>query len=122
MRYYIAYLDEFGHDGPFISRNHSQYSTSPVFGLAGFILPADQARYFSTGFYKLKCRLFESEIQNSKQPVARWEKKGSDFFRPAKIQKVQEIRNSFNRLVNAVYRRHHGYLFYVGTEKGHSPD
>jgi hypothetical protein len=33
---YIAYLDEFGHDGPFISRNHEKHNTSPVFGLGGF--------------------------------------------------------------------------------------
>lgn len=122
MRYYIAYLDEFGHDGPFISRNDPKYSTSPVFGLAGFILPADQARYFSTSFFKLKSRLFESEISHSKHPAARWEKKGSDFFRAAKIEKVQEIRKSFNRLVNGVYSRHNGYLFYVGSEKSAKPE
>ncbi len=122
MRYFMAYLDEFGHDGPFISRVHPKYSTSPVFGLAGFIIPADQARYFSTGFYKLKCRLFEQEISHSKQPAARWEKKGSDFFKASKIAEVREIRNSFNRLMNAVYSKHNGYMFYVGTEKKGAPE
>ncbi len=32
---YIAYLDEFGHDGQFISRHHKVHNGSPVFGLAG---------------------------------------------------------------------------------------
>lgn len=121
MRYFIAYLDEFGHDGPFISRQDPHFSTSPVFGLGGFIIPADQARYFSTTFFKLKCRLFESEISHSKHPPARWEKKGSDFFKASKVQKVREIRNSFNRLVNAIYKQHGGYIFYVGSEKQGNP-
>ncbi len=122
MRYFIAYLDEFGHDGPYVSRTHSSYKTSPVFGLAGFIIPADQARYFSTGFFKLKQRLFEREISCSRKPAARWEKKGSDFFRASKIERVPEIRKSFNRLINAIYERHNGYLFYVGSEKKSSPE
>ncbi len=29
---YIAYIDEFGHDGRFISVHHEKYKTSPVFG------------------------------------------------------------------------------------------
>ncbi|WP_170427099.1 DUF3800 domain-containing protein [Ruegeria arenilitoris] len=121
MRYYIAYLDEFGHDGPFISRVDTRYSTSPVFGLGGFIIPADQARYFSTSFFKLKCRLFEKEISYSSHPAARWEKKGSDFFKASKIENVREIRNSFNRMINAIYNKHNGYIFYVGSEKKGEP-
>lgn len=38
----FAYLDEFGHNGPYISRDHKQYNTSPVFGLAGFLMPEAQ--------------------------------------------------------------------------------
>lgn len=30
---YIAYLDEFGHIGPFVARNEPKYQESPVFGL-----------------------------------------------------------------------------------------
>lgn len=121
MRYFIAYLDEFGHDGPYVSRSHAHYKTSPVFGLAGFIIPADQARHFSTGYFKLKCRLFQKELQHSMLPPARWEKKGSDYFRSTKIESHQEIRSSFNRLLNQLYKRHNGYLFYVGSEKNVEP-
>lgn len=117
MRVYIAYLDEFGHDGPYVSRSDPHYKTSPVFGLAGFLLPVDEARYFSTSFFKLKSRIFQKEISHSQKKAAQWEKKGSDFFKPSKIKKVREIRNSFNRLVNEIHKKRHGYVFYVGTEK-----
>ena len=38
--FYIAYLDEFGHIGPYIRRSHEIHNTSPVFGLGGIVLPA----------------------------------------------------------------------------------
>jgi hypothetical protein len=49
--HYIAYLDEFGHIGPFVSRDHPQHNTSPVFGLGGFVLPSSKVRAFATWFY-----------------------------------------------------------------------
>ncbi len=36
---YFSYLDEFGHDSPFVSRKRPRHNTSPVFGLAGFVMP-----------------------------------------------------------------------------------
>ena len=39
---YIAYLDEFGHVGPYVSRADARHNDSPVFGLAGFIMPVEQ--------------------------------------------------------------------------------
>ena len=51
---YIAYLDEFGHIGPYISRKHPKHNDSPVFGLAGFVLPLDKARGIATWFYRRK--------------------------------------------------------------------
>ena len=35
---YFAYLDEFGHIGPYVSRTDPRYKDSPVFGLARFVL------------------------------------------------------------------------------------
>lgn len=32
---YIAYLDEFGHIGPYTSNNHEKHNTHSVFGLIG---------------------------------------------------------------------------------------
>ncbi|WP_085943717.1 hypothetical protein [Achromobacter insuavis] len=42
--HYVVYIDEFGHVGPFLSRDHAQYKTSPVFGFGGFLIPVDAAR------------------------------------------------------------------------------
>ena len=33
----IAYLDEFGHVGPYVVRRDPRPNDSPVFGLAGFV-------------------------------------------------------------------------------------
>lgn len=121
MRFYIAYLDEFGHDGPFVSKTDHRYKTSPVFGLGGFLIPAEEARYFSTSFFKLKSRMFEQEISHSSKKASQWEKKGSDLFKPSKIGRHREIRNSFNRLINELYNKRNGYTFFVGTEKRKDP-
>jgi len=50
----FAYLDEFGHIGPFYGREHPSYNTSPVFGLAGILLPEESVRPFATFFLKAK--------------------------------------------------------------------
>ena len=34
----IAYIDEVGEAGAFISKNHPRFNISPVFGYAGFIV------------------------------------------------------------------------------------
>lgn len=69
---YIVYLDEFGHDGPFISHDHDIHNTHPVFGLGGFVIPANKVREFSHFFFKLKQNLFgKHEI-----PLARKKSRG----------------------------------------------
>lgn len=35
----IAYIDEVGEAGAFISKDHKRFNTSPVFGYAGFVVP-----------------------------------------------------------------------------------
>ena len=61
---YIAYLDEFGHIGPYIDRTHPQHNDSPVFGLVGIVLPLDEARAFATWFFQRKCDLLAFEMHN----------------------------------------------------------
>lgn len=51
--HYVVYLDEFGHIGPFVSRHHKSYNDSPVFGLAGMLLPVEAVREFAIFFYQL---------------------------------------------------------------------
>lgn len=93
--HYIAYLDEFGHIGPYVSRAHFVHKTSPVFGLGGLLLPASEVREFAIHFYKLKCRLLAYALEHSnpgKVPAYRWEKKGSQLYSVRKIDRycVQE--------------------------------
>ena len=78
----FVYLDEFGHIGPFMSRTSLRYNESPVFGLAGIILPEDAIRPFATKFLQLKEHVFRIEIAKSKQLGSQWEKHGSDIFTP----------------------------------------
>ncbi|SDB22790.1 hypothetical protein SAMN03159382_01913 [Pseudomonas sp. NFACC23-1] len=47
MTHYVAYLDEFGHLGQYVSCHHPRYTTPPAFGFAGLILPATEVRKFA---------------------------------------------------------------------------
>lgn len=118
---YFAYLDEFGHIGPYVTRNDPRHNDSPVFGLGGMILPYQEVRHFSTWFYQLKCRLLQWEIQNSGQHAATWEKKGSALFTTINVQKYRELRSATNRLLNQI-RKMGGFVFYVGIEKNRPVD
>ena len=40
----VAYLDEFGHVGPYISTMHKKFKDHPLFGYAGIVLPEDAIR------------------------------------------------------------------------------
>ena len=62
--HYVAYLDEFGHVGQYVSRDHPRYKTSPVFGLGGMILPAHEVREFAIYFYKMKCQLLAYDLEH----------------------------------------------------------
>lgn len=56
---YSAYLHGLGHAGPFVSRQHPHYNTSPVFEPAGFVMPADNVRRFGSWLFQKKCALLE---------------------------------------------------------------
>ena len=49
---HFAYLDEFGHVGPYLSRMDRTHNDSPVFGLAGFVLPSQEIRDSGRGSSK----------------------------------------------------------------------
>lgn len=116
--HYFAYLDEFGHIGPFISKNDPKHNTSPVFGFAGIVLPIEEVRKFSTFFYKLKCNLLAWEIANNTNPVPtyQWEKKGSSLYTVQNVEKYPELRNATFRIMNKI-KNIGGYVFYSGIEK-----
>ncbi|PFG70476.1 uncharacterized protein DUF3800 [Pseudomonas poae] len=116
---YIAYLDEFGHVGQYVSRKHSMYKTSPVFGLGGMLLPANEVREFAIYFYKLKCQLLAWDLEHKNPehlPAYHWEKKGSALFTVANVSKYRELRRSSFRLLNHI-QKIGGYVFYTGEHK-----
>jgi len=124
MTHYIAYLDEFGHVGQYVARNHPRYKTSPVFGLGGVLLPADQIREFAIYFYKLKCQLLAWDLAHHNPrnlPAYQWEKKGSQLYSLHNVTTYQQLRRSTFRLLNHI-RNIGGHLFYTGEHKISTPD
>ena len=101
---FLAYLDEFGHIGPYVGREDPRYKDSPVFGFAGYVLPADQVRGFGTWFFQRKCELLRFEIQRSGQHPALWEKKGASLYTVTNVREYRELRHFTNRLFNKIAR------------------
>ncbi|MER9424388.1 DUF3800 domain-containing protein [Mesorhizobium sp. M0317] len=112
----FAYLDEFGHVGPFYGCDHPNYNTSPVFGLAGILLPEQSVRSFATYFLKQKAHLLGGDIAASGKHAYEWEKKGTNLFTARSIEKYPEIRKTAFRIINQV-RTNQGKIFYYGREK-----
>jgi hypothetical protein len=118
---HFAYLDEFGHIGPYISADHARFNTSPIFGLGGLILPVEEVRGFSTWFFQRKCQLLEFEVQRSGIHPAEWEKKGSSLYTSRNVTTYPELRHFTNRFLNKI-ERCGGRIFYVGMKKTSSPE
>lgn len=114
--FYVVYLDEFGHVGPYISHSHDKHRTHPVFGLGGFALPYEQVRPFSSFFFNLKKRLLAFEIERSGEHPAKWEKKGSALYTIKNIEKYRELRLATFRLLKKIQDLR-GFVIYVGVEK-----
>jgi hypothetical protein len=113
---HFTYLDEFGHLGPFMGRAAAKYNESPVFGLAGIILPENAVRPFATKILKLKEYIFADEISQSGRPPSHWEKKGTNIFTAKQLAKYPRFRSTGFRLLNYV-RDCGGNVFYYGREK-----
>ena len=118
---YFACLDEFGHIGPCVSRADPRCRTSPVSGLAGFVLPAEEVRGFGTWFFQRKCQLLAFEIERSERHPALWEKKGSSLYTAANITRYPELRKFTGRMFNKIQGLG-GFVFYVGIRKTALPD
>ncbi|PQO22403.1 DUF3800 domain-containing protein [Rhodobacteraceae bacterium WD3A24] len=117
---YIAYLDEFGHVGPFVSRANAKHNDSPVFGLAGYVLPSNHVRSFGTWFFKRKCELLDFEIRRSGLHPAVWEKKGASLYTAKNVERYRELRQFTFRLFNKINKLS-GFAFYVGIRKTADP-
>lgn len=116
----IAFLDEFGHSGPFISRTDPRYSHSPVFGLAGYVLPHQQVRHFATFFFQLKSQMLAAELAAVQEHPATWEKKGSDLITTRNIRRYAHIREGLFRILREIYKCK-GKLVYYGRQKYQTP-
>jgi hypothetical protein len=109
----LVFLDEFGHIGPFVAQTHLRYRTSPVFGVAGFIMPDSRVRHFSTWFFQLKERLYADEMALSERHPSAWEKKGNEIFTRGRIYKTKKRLFSVVNEIKACG----GKLFYHGIQK-----
>jgi Protein of unknown function (DUF3800) len=112
----LAYLDEFGHVGPYFGRGHARFNHSPVFGLAGIILPEDAVRQFASFFLHRKTDLLGFDIQRSGKEPYEWEKHGTNLYTPRSIIKYPQIRQTTFRIINGINRLG-GRIFYYGREK-----
>lgn len=97
----LAYIDEIGKPGAFISPDDKRYSTSPAFGYTGFIIPAENARQFGAIFNRVKLARFEKEIRDAEDPL-HWEAKGADLFRATTPEDRPENLRIFGSLVTAL--------------------
>ena len=117
----IAFHDEFGHCGPFVSRTDAHYNTSPVFGLAGYVMPHQRVRHFATFFFQLKSWMLASELKKCGVHPATWEKKGSQLINTKNIKKYAHIREGIHRFLNEIYKCN-GRIIYYGREKYQAPE
>lgn len=112
----FAFLDEFGHSGPYFSAHHPRFNTSPVFGLAGCLLPDHAVRNFASFFIQRKTELLAPEIERSGKNAYEWEKKGTNFFTARSIVRYPAVRNVMFRIIRHIDLKG-GRLFYYGREK-----
>ena len=104
-----------------MARTDPKYRESPVFGLAGFVLPADEVRGFGTWCYQRKCELLSFEIGRSGKRPAEWEKKGSSLYTVTNVRRYPELLRFTNRLLNRIEALG-GFVFHVGIRKTASPE
>lgn len=117
----IAYLDEFGHQGPYVRHDHRKYNAHPCFGYAGYILPAENVRRMGGYFKYVKEKLLAWEIEHSGKPSNQWEKKGSALLTTKNIDQYgDEILPALLR----IYRKLgslDGQIFFYGQQKPLGP-
>lgn len=112
----FVYIDDFGHPGPYFNRNHPRHNTSPVFGYAGFALPEQHVRAFSSFFLQLKGHNLAHEAERASKPIYKWEKKGTNLFTKNSIDRYPSVRQMAFRLMDEIHQRG-GFIFYHGKEK-----
>ncbi|PPG38023.1 DUF3800 domain-containing protein [Pseudoclavibacter sp. RFBA6] len=112
----LAYIDEIGETGAFVSKTDKKFKTSPAFGYAGFIVPEKHARSFAQRFTHDKRTLFAEEVAEAEHP-GRWEKKGSEVFHHYTAANYPEQIRLFTGLTRQLREWYGGRLFYYANEK-----
>lgn len=113
----LAYLDEFGHIGPFIATDHPRFNTHPAFGYAGFVIPAVNVRAFAAYFEERKQNLLAFEISRDGAHPRRWEKKGASLLTSRNMQSYgDEIGPVLRKLARRLSRLN-GRLAFFGEVK-----
>lgn len=125
-RVLLAYIDEIGETGAFVSHDHHRYRTSPALGYAGFVIPVVNARNFGARFTKNKRILFKTDT--GQRDPAQFERKGADIFRPTTLKQFPHQVRVFNWLVaqlrtlgGAVFYYADGSTVYVSPARRHLP-
>lgn len=111
----LAYIDEIGQSGAFVSPNHKRFNDSPAFGYGGFVIPEESARELGAEFARVKLEAFANEIPDDCNP-GHWEKKGADLL----FAQVQNFRPQNVRILAGLFKklaRLNGQLFYYAEEK-----
>jgi hypothetical protein len=112
----LAYLDEFGHIGPYIGPVHRKFGQHPVFGYAGFVIPAERSRAFQASIVHHKERHFRAEIRASDGNPRLWERKGSEMFTTGSYERYPQNMGFVATLV-ARLRQLEGRTFFYGQVK-----
>lgn len=123
---YIGYFAEFGHNGLYMSRDDPSYKTHPVFGLSGFIIPADKVRQFSGAFRYIKASGLKEEIEAKVtfqgQIVEHWEKKGASLLTTHNVEPYHEVRRIVGRVLNKLDDLGAKVVFYGQQKPRGGPD
>jgi|GEM_PF-5008545 len=90
----LAVLDEFGHEGPYISADDPKHSSSPVFGYCGFIIPEHKVENFVEDFQKIKAS--HPNIAKYHNDNSRAEIKGSEVFTGNAFEKITSSKKQRN--------------------------
>ncbi len=84
----IAYIDEVGEPGAFVSYDHAKFKTSPVFGYAGFVIPEERVHDFSRQVTQTK-RDFFSFLHPADDYIPTWERKGAELVQKGAMERAK---------------------------------
>lgn len=114
----LAFLDELGHCGRYVSRTDAQYQGSPLFGFGGFLLDSRKLRPFVTSVIEQKSFFLRRPVPE----VIGRELKASNLFAPDLFtkKKLQRARKKTNHLATktiALLKECGGQVCFYGLEK-----